>query len=140
MASWRNGRRDGFKIRFLRESRFKSGRGYKIVTRMKIVFLDIDGVLNTGGFRHTFGGDRIDPFLVQNLAYILFKTGCKIVVSSTWKFNMNDVFLALQCDAFDNRPPQGMIDRITGSIIDSTFDLDTREEENPWLGRIPTRR
>ena len=96
---------------------------------MKILFLDIDGVLNTDGFRDFFGPNRVDPFLVENLASIVFRTGCNIVISSTWRFNMDDVFSALQCDAFQNKPSQTVIDRVTNSVIGSTFDLGSRKEE-----------
>lgn len=76
---------------------------------MKIIFLDIDGVLNTGiyathffdivkhfgltrkegvdirhGMRDQFGS-HFDPRPVQLLKYIIEQTGAKIVISSTWR-------------------------------------------------------
>jgi hypothetical protein len=96
---------------------------------MKILFVDIDGVLNTDGFRNFFGPSKVDPFLVENLASIVFITGCKIVISSSWRFNMSEVFDAIQCDAFRNKPSQKMIDAVINAIIGSTFDFGSRKDE-----------
>ena len=53
---------------------------------MKIVFLDIDGVLNCEGSRSRCVGYRgIDDKKVENLAQIVKATGAKIVLISTWK-------------------------------------------------------
>jgi hypothetical protein len=53
---------------------------------MKVLFLDIDGVLNP--FRTDYDGEivtRLDDKCVQNLRHVVEETGCKIVISSTWK-------------------------------------------------------
>lgn len=47
---------------------------------MKIIFLDIDGVLN----RHGDGKD-FEPECVANLNRVLTATGAKLVISSTWR-------------------------------------------------------
>ena len=53
---------------------------------MKIVFLDIDGVLNCEGSRSRCVGYRgIDDKKVENLAKIVKATGAEIVLTSTWK-------------------------------------------------------
>jgi len=63
---------------------------------IKIVFLDIDGVLNSQTFyvkRHENNPnkqsltdeDEFDPAAVKNLNEITDKTGAKIVVSSSWR-------------------------------------------------------
>ena len=53
---------------------------------MKIVFLDIDGVLNCEGSRSRCAGYRgIDDKKVENLAKIVKATGAEIVLISTWK-------------------------------------------------------
>lgn len=56
---------------------------------MKIIFLDIDGVLNYGGCkdRAPSGCIGIDNNKVKLLADIVYATGAKIVLVSTWKFD-----------------------------------------------------
>lgn len=60
----------------------------------KVIFLDIDGVLNTQDWhsrmtkdtpRDEFGWE-FDPVAVENLAHIINETGASIVISSSWKF------------------------------------------------------
>jgi hypothetical protein len=74
----------------------------------KIMFLDIDGVLNSrrtciafDGFPHSFSDSDLVKFdwvavgLISNLCR---ETGCKIVLSSTWRYD----YTAEQCaEAFD---------------------------------------
>lgn len=62
----------------------------------KIIFLDIDGVLNHEKWYHeTIGnpevGNRgdIDPKCMEILNTIIKRTGAKIVISSTWRFDNN---------------------------------------------------
>ena len=53
---------------------------------MKVIFLDIDGVLNEEKSRSRCCGYRgIDDKKVENLAKIVKATGAKIVLVSTWK-------------------------------------------------------
>ena len=64
---------------------------------MKIIFLDIDGVLNHEAFykerfekRYDEGAiahpySEIDPKCVQNLNTLIEETGAKVVISSTWR-------------------------------------------------------
>lgn len=62
---------------------------------MKVIFLDIDGVLNSENwYRPRLDGKRldedypyseIDPDAVSELNRIIFKTGAKVVVSSVWR-------------------------------------------------------
>ena len=61
---------------------------------MKVIFLDIDGVLNTKDWDcemstdcpHDKYGVSFDPAAVDNLAHIISQTGAEIVISSSWKF------------------------------------------------------
>jgi len=50
---------------------------------MKVLFLDIDGVLNTTSTELPIWG--YEQELVDNLNYVIKKTGAKIVLSSTWR-------------------------------------------------------
>ena len=60
----------------------------------KVVFLDIDGVLNIREFQSDMKKDTpkdefgyaFDPVAVANLAHIIEETGADIVISSSWRF------------------------------------------------------
>jgi hypothetical protein len=65
---------------------------------MRIIFLDIDGVLNSENWfrrrfkevdKYTISADypyyEFDPLLVKNLNKIIQETDAKVVVSSTWR-------------------------------------------------------
>lgn len=67
---------------------------------MKVIFLDIDGVLNSGPFltcQHDVGFfddiDQIDPVNVEFLNQIINATNSKIVVSSSWRNHFDFNFL-----------------------------------------------
>lgn len=92
---------------------------------MKIVFLDIDGVLNSELFASESmrqieeGGTppkkSIDPFCVGNLNTITERTGAKIVLSSSWRSAYDS------CEEANKEFEEfGM----TGEIIDRTPRLD----------------
>lgn len=57
---------------------------------MKILFLDVDGVINTSKLIKEFGCDYIDDDLVKIINFIVQKTNCKIVLSSTWRIKEKD--------------------------------------------------
>ena len=50
----------------------------------KVIFLDIDGVLNDDGDARSHGV-IIDPDMVRNLRYIVRETGAEIILSSSWR-------------------------------------------------------
>jgi hypothetical protein len=64
---------------------------------MKYLFLDIDGVLNTGQYSNYLvenglcetdaDGYLFDPEAVQNLEYIIEATDAKIIITSTWRLD-----------------------------------------------------
>ena len=64
------------------------------MNKRKIIFLDLDGVLNTARWHEQAKVDELkddygytfDPTAVSNLADIIEKTGADIVISSSWKF------------------------------------------------------
>ncbi|WP_160672122.1 HAD domain-containing protein [Clostridium sp. C8-1-8] len=57
---------------------------------MKIIFLDVDGVLNTEGFLNDNPGVAIDYWKISILKYIIKKTGALIVMSSGWRLWFDD--------------------------------------------------
>jgi hypothetical protein len=52
---------------------------------MKIIFLDIDGVLNIYDRGKDRWGYLFNEDVIDNLQYIIEKTGAKFVISSNWK-------------------------------------------------------
>lgn len=52
---------------------------------MKVIFLDIDGVLNVELSERDAYGKLFHPHLVDNLRHIVDQTGANIVITSTWK-------------------------------------------------------
>lgn len=70
---------------------------------MKILFLDIDGVLNSQrffntlphGFTTTRSDEILDPEAIDRLNKIIRETGAKIVVSSSWRIGLSLVELQI---------------------------------------------
>ena len=64
---------------------------------MKVIFLDIDGVLNSSSFfnrifteeGHCFVNNLLDQNALLNLKDLLWQTGAYIVISSTWRFDID---------------------------------------------------
>lgn len=57
---------------------------------MKVIFLDIDGVLNTHYDIERYGCDYIDSGLTDILKTIVASTDSKLVLSSTWRLDIKD--------------------------------------------------
>ena len=53
----------------------------------KVIFLDIDGVLNTDKHLRKFGRDYIDQRLISILRVVVLQTKAEIVLSSTWRLD-----------------------------------------------------
>jgi hypothetical protein len=68
---------------------------------MKVIFLDVDGVLNTDSTVHRFGSDFIDPVLVKLVAKIVWKTGAIIILSSSWRLDAKDTQLVREALAME---------------------------------------
>lgn len=83
---------------------------------MRILFLDIDGVLKDSVFYRIHNGDEFGPLfyphLVDNLKFIIESTGAKIVISSTWRTEKG---LAVIQEMWKKR-------NLPGEIIDATPD------------------
>jgi len=101
---------------------------------IKLIFLDIDGVLDTYKTRY-----QLDPELMKRLGFLLETTGAKIVVSSSWR--AMDVAGTIEFMTDPDNPSVGShpfpyTDKIIGvtpilfSIIDGDIDRPaTRGEE-----------
>lgn len=90
---------------------------------MKLIFLDIDGVMN---HRNYFRRSRLHdlqefcPVAVRNLREIIKRTGAKIVISSTWR-KFNDIDYIMSCydlDQYVVGKTPNLIDHIRGDEID----------------------
>jgi hypothetical protein len=56
-----------------------------------VLFLDFDGVLNSDAFLHPKGikvrfADELDPKAIERLNQIVKRTGCDVVISSSWRY------------------------------------------------------
>lgn len=94
---------------------------------MRVIFLDIDGVLstiryiehqvkntNTNGYKAQF---NFDPLCMQNLKQIIDKTDAKIVISSTWRLGgiRNNIHLD---KILNNLNEYGLKDKVIGYTPD----------------------
>jgi len=57
---------------------------------VKVIFLDVDGVLNNFGLIRANGFDYIDEQMVMVLAGVVSQTGADIVLSSFWRLDPRD--------------------------------------------------
>jgi hypothetical protein len=110
------------------------GRDMTTETPTKVLFLDIDGVLNSarscyarGGFPHDFSEDgfkKFDHIAIDLIQRLCEKTGAKIVLSSTWRI----LHTVLEC-----------ADGLSLPIFDRTKMLNgpRGKEIKEWLDRHP---
>jgi len=56
-------------------------------TNLKILFLDVDGVLNNPSTLWDDAHCGIDDEMLKYLKFIVLRTGCKIVLSTTWRLS-----------------------------------------------------
>lgn len=75
---------------------------------MKIIFLDIDGVLNSRKYDIQRGADggNIDVSRLELLRKLIFRTGAKVVIASTWR---------------EHWDPTGVFTDRDGMILEATF-------------------
>ena len=93
----------------------------------KYLFLDFDGVLNTGNYQKRMKeegidaydeyGPMFDPQAVNYLEQIIERTGCKIVISSTWR---NEGIVRMQ-QMWKDRGMPGTIYSMTPILLSTTF-------------------
>lgn len=95
----------------------------------KVLFLDIDGVLNC---QQTFltqnRHDAIEPTMVHELNRVIDATRCKVVISSSWRILWQ----------FDELKEKLLQFSVRDAIIDVTPRLGRRDEEiQAWLDKHP---
>lgn len=96
---------------------------------MKIIFLDIDGVLN-GHARHPNGYCGIDPACVYRLNRIVAETGAKVVVSSAWRYLIGR---GMNFNGFKAMLLTYGLDRAV-EIIDATAEDEDIPDRGPQIG------
>ena len=104
--------------------------------KCKIIFLDLDGVLNTANYydrlqhehlpTEDIFGTMFDPNAVEQLSHIIDSTKAKIVISSSWRYsgiaNMRAMWKARQLP--------GEIYDITSLFVADDYIREHMEEEN----------
>ena len=60
--------------------------------KIKVIFLDVDGVLNSDrtARRTQSGYTFVDNRQMKNLKHIINMTGAKVVLSSDWRYDRDD--------------------------------------------------
>lgn len=104
---------------------------------MKIIFLDIDGVLNcvTSGSRSPSGFKGIDEDKVKLLRQIADKTGALIVLTSTWKSEWD---IDPEACSPEGRYLSQKLRRQQLRILDKTMFMDKRGTGiRQWLAEHP---
>lgn len=101
---------------------------------MKIIFLDIDGVLNSsdwaGSFEFkkkqakglSFPDTHLDNVAIQRVDELCKRTGAKVVISSTWR-------------EFEYCVPALRRNGFRGEIIGKTPDLDKKLDSGIWTSK-----
>jgi hypothetical protein len=94
----------------------------------KVLFLDIDGVINSertneanGGYPHTF-----DPVAIKLIRRVLELTGSVVVLSSSWRnfFSIEEVSEGLGIPILDRTPNYG---KVRGDEVQEWLTLNTEK-------------
>lgn len=98
---------------------------------MKVVFLDIDGVLNSEDYVYSYReyGIAIDPTRMVLLKQIIDQTNAKIVLSTSWREHWEKApnecgKIGLQINS--------IFSQYNLEILDKTPNLRTRREQEIW--------
>ena len=93
----------------------------------RYLFLDFDGVLNTGNYARHMKREGIDPFdefgaifdpeAIANLKHIVELTGCKIILSTTWR---NEGIMRMR-ELWKQRGLPGEIFSMTPILLSTSF-------------------
>lgn len=90
---------------------------------MKVIFLDIDGVLN-GEYSNIYKKQDfdLDYKKAQLIKYLVRKTGAKIVLSSSWKYNWKNTLRKKRLLSFFARNGLKLYD-VTPDINDDDYEI-----------------
>ena len=95
--------------------------------KIKVIFLDIDGVLNVYCESRDKYGCNFHPHFVDNLKHIIDETDAKIVISSSWKA---DGLITIKKMWLDRNLPGEVID-----ITEGRPDRKRGNEIQQWLDK-----
>lgn len=99
----------------------------------KVIFLDVDGVLNTNSDAGTGRSDVLRPILLQRLGSIVSATSCKIVLSSSWRFHPELCTILTSALVQVSKIPSDAVIGMTGEARSGT--VARAEEIGEWLDR-----
>ena len=90
---------------------------------MKIIFLDVDGVLNCE-YTHTKGMSLfpIDPYMVLLVDRIVQATGAKVVLSSSWRYHPESAAIVKKSVDFIDVTPMNRGTSSRGTEIKAWLD------------------
>ena len=94
---------------------------------IKILFLDVDGVLNNQYTKWDETDCGLNEKLLKYLKLILLKTGCKIVLSTTWRLNENAKHILLH--SFKTRLDLNIDNIVIGQTRDLKYKHKHRTDE-----------
>lgn len=105
---------------------------------MKVLFLDIDGVVNceTTSQRHR-GFIGIDPYMAFLVGKIVMYTDCKVVLSSSWRCSEDGIeeVKAQVCELFDTTPILGRPHGAGMEYCERGREINVWLEEHPEVTR-----
>lgn len=94
-----------------------------------VLFLDVDGVLNTPDDICCWGSDAVNSKLVDNLIWIMKETGCRVVISSSWRFSGLENVTRMIVSSVAHQYDKAFLADISSRFIDVTGEMDSRKME-----------
>jgi len=98
---------------------------------LKILFLDVDGVLNSHDFSHEAKSGIIHPDKMALLNKVLTITDAKVVVSSSWRYLLHRGEVTLEGLDWMLRTHGMMHSRLVGVTRRDTMEVRMQ----PWVGK-----
>ena len=105
----------------------------------KVIFLDVDGVLNSS--RTLYEDISLEDDLISNLKELIDKTGAKIILSSSWRLSTDAiatlmdkldkfglVISGMTCDGVDLDWLEKYEFDVTKKYLDTKFDYDENRQ------------
>lgn len=102
---------------------------------MKIIFLDIEGVLVSFDSERLDG--KADPACVARLNRLAESTGAALVVSSTWRSQGLDEIEAILREWGVTAPVAGITDDLSYMDLTTTIGIQRGDEIGQWLDAHP---